>query len=131
MRKSSRLLTQFYEDRLSEVGLKSGQLSILKAVHFKKQTSNKELQGILIIDQSTLSRNLKPLLRDGYLLLSADPEDARVKLISLTPQGQILHDRAAPIWKKAQKDLENKLGESEVKNILALSDVLVKALADS
>jgi len=131
MRQSTRLLTQFYEDRLSEVGLKSGQLSILKAVHYKKQTSNKELQGILIIDQSTLSRNLKPLFRDGYLLLSADPEDARVKLISLTPQGKLLHDRAAPIWKKAQKDLEKKLGESEVKNILALSDVLVKALADS
>jgi DNA-binding MarR family transcriptional regulator len=129
MRKSSRLITQFYEDRLSAVGLKSGQFSILKAVNFLKQTSNKELQGILVIDQTTLSRNLKPLFRDGYLQLSPDSNDARIKLISLTTQGQNLYEKADPIWQKAQKDLEKKLGTEEVKNILTLADSFVKALA--
>jgi DNA-binding MarR family transcriptional regulator len=129
MRKSSRLITQFYEDRLSAVGLKSGQFSILKAVSFLKQTSNKELQGILVIDQTTLSRNLKPLFRDGYLKLSADSNDARIKLISLTTQGKSLYKKADPIWQKAQNDLEKKLGSEEVQNILKLTDSFVKALA--
>ncbi|AAZ27183.1 transcriptional regulator, MarR family [Colwellia psychrerythraea 34H] len=129
MRKSSRLITQFYEDRLSAVGLKSGQFSILKAVSFLKQTSNKELQGILVLDQTTLSRNLKPLFRDGYLKLSPDSNDARVKLISLTTQGQALYEKADPLWQKAQDDLEKKLGSEEVKNILTLADSFVKALA--
>ncbi len=129
MRKSSRLITQFYEDRLSAVGLKSGQFSILKAVSFLKQTSNKELQGILVLDQTTLSRNLKPLFRDGYLKLSPDSNDARVKLISLTTQGKALYEKADPLWQKAQDDLEKKLGSEEVKNILTLADSFVKALA--
>ena len=129
MRKSSRLITQFYEDRLSEVGLKSGQFSILRAVNYLKQTSNKELQQVLVLDQTTLSRNLKPLFRDGYLKLSADSNDARIKLISLTKLGQSLYEKADPIWQKAQNDLEKKLGSEEVQNILKLTDSFVKALA--
>lgn len=129
MRKSSRLITQFYEDRLSEVGLKSGQFSILRAVNYLKQTSNKELQQVLVLDQTTLSRNLKPLFRDGYLKLSADSNDARIKLISLTKQGQSLYEKADPIWQKAQNDLEKKLGSEEVQSILKLTDSFVKALA--
>lgn len=129
MRKSSRLITQFYEDRLSEVGLKSGQFSILRAVSFLKQTSNKELQRVLVLDQTTLSRNLKPLFRDGYLKLNADSNDARIKLISLTTTGNELYEKAEPIWQKAQDDLERKLGSDEVQNILTLADSFVKALA--
>jgi len=129
MRKSSRLITQFYEDRLSAVGLKSGQFSILRAVSYLKQTSNKELQRVLVLEQTTLSRNLKPLFRDGYLKLSADSNDARIKLISLTTTGKALYDMAEPIWQKAQNDLEEKLGSEELKNILALADSFVKALA--
>jgi len=129
MRKSSRLITQFYEDRLSAVGLKSGQFSILRAVSYLKQTSNKELQRVLVLEQTTLSRNLKPLFRDGYLKLSADSNDARIKLISLTTTGKALYDTAEPIWQKAQNDLEEKLGSEELKNILALADSFVKALA--
>ena len=72
IRKSSRLITQFYQERLSGVGLKVGQFSILRAVNFRKQTSNKELQTILELDQTTLTRNLKPLIRDGYLTLSTN-----------------------------------------------------------
>ena len=131
MRKSSRLVNQFYEARLSELNLKSGQFSILRAVNFKQPTTNKELQGILVIDQTTLTRNLKPLFRDGYLKLSADPDDARVKLISHTSQGKALYESALPIWKKAQEDIAEKLGQAEVNNILTLSQSLVKALASS
>jgi hypothetical protein len=40
MRKSSRLITQFYQERLSKTGLKVGQFSILRAVSFSKETTN-------------------------------------------------------------------------------------------
>jgi len=131
MRKSSRLITKFYEERLSTLGLKAGQFSVLRAVDYKKQTTNKELQGILAIDQTTLSRNLKPLFRDGYLHLQADANDARVKLISLTPEGEALYQSALPVWEKAQQDIIHKLGRTEAEKILTLSDSFVKALAEA
>jgi DNA-binding MarR family transcriptional regulator len=131
MRKSNRLVNQFYESRLSELNLKSGQFSILRAIHFMQPTTNTALQGVLVIDQTTLTRNFKPLLRDGYLKLSIDPDDARVKLISHTAEGKALYESAVPIWQKAQEDIVEKLGETEAKNILTLSDSLVKALASN
>lgn len=130
IRKSSRLITQFYQERLSGVGLKVGQFSILRAVNFRKQTSNKELQTILELDQTTLTRNLKPLIRDGYLTLSTNFEDGRQKIISLSPDGLTLYEEAIPIWKAAQDELQQKIGTTETDNILALTNVFVKALGN-
>lgn len=129
MRKSSRLITQFYEERLSSVGLKAGQFSILRAVHFCKETSNKELQKILVLEQTTLTRNLKPLLRDGFLHLSVDPKDKRVKRITLSSSGKKLYKKALPVWKGAQKELHHKLGKNETVKILSLSKSFVDKLA--
>jgi DNA-binding MarR family transcriptional regulator len=130
IRKSSRLITQFYQERLSKVGLKIGQFSILRAINFRKQTSNKELQSILELDQTTLTRNLKPLIRDGYLTLSTNFEDGRQKIISLSPDGLALYEEAVPIWKAAQDELQHKIGTTETDNILALTNVFIKALGN-
>jgi DNA-binding MarR family transcriptional regulator len=130
MRKSSRLITQFYQERLSKTGLKVGQFSILRAVKICKETSNKELQSILVLDQTTLSRNLKPLIRDGYLKLSAHSEDGRQKIISLSPAGLALYEETLPIWKAAQDELQQKIGKTETDNILALTNIFVKALGN-
>ncbi len=128
MRKSARLITQFYEERLSKAGIKVGQFSILRAVYFTKETTNKALQSILVLEQTTLTRNLKPLFRDGYLKQTADPDDGRNKLISLTTEGEALYQEALPIWKKAQDDLQQKLGVEESQKILELSETFVKTL---
>jgi len=129
MRKSSRLITQFYEERLKRVGLKVGQFSILRAVSFQKETTNKELQNILVLDQTTLTRNLKPLFRDGYLQALPDPTDGRLKTISLTHSGRDLYEQALPIWQQAQQDILNKLGEDKAKQIHELADQFVKVLS--
>jgi DNA-binding MarR family transcriptional regulator len=130
MRKSSRLITQFYEERLKRVGLKVGQFSILRAVHFKRETTNKELQNILVLDQTTLTRNLKPLFRDGYLQTSSDPNDGRLKTISLTPSGKDLYEQALPIWQKAQQDIVHKLGQQQAEQIHELADQFMKVLSN-
>lgn len=128
LRKSARIITQFYESRLAKVGLKSGQFSILRAVYFSEQTTNKELQRILILDQTTLSRGLKPLVRDKLLTITANPEDQRVKLISLSPKGRKTYDKALPLWQAAQNDIKAAIGKSETKKIESLSGKLSEKL---
>jgi len=129
MRKSSRLITQFYEERLKLVGLKVGQFSILRAVFFQKETTNRELQNILVLDQTTLTRNLKPLFRDGYLQTTSDPNDGRLKTIRLTQSGRDLYEQALPIWQQAQQDILNKLGEEKAKQIHELANTFIKGLS--
>jgi DNA-binding MarR family transcriptional regulator len=128
LRKSARLITQFYESHLSELGLKVGQFSILRAVCLCKQTTNKELQRILVLDQTTLSRNLKPLIRDELLTLSVDQNDHRIKLISLSDKGRKTYKTALPLWQAAQKEISDKLGEPYVKHISTLTDRLLETL---
>jgi len=128
MRKSSRLITQFYEERLKSAGLKVGQFSILRAVFFNKETTNKALQEILVLDQTTLSRNLKPLFRDGYLQTSVDDNDSRQKNISLTDSGSELYHNALPLWQQAQQEIAEKLGDVQANNIHELAERFVKVL---
>jgi len=131
MRKSARLITQFYEERLSKAGIKVGQFSILRAVYITKETTNKALQSILVLEQTTLTRNLKPLLRDGYLKQTVDPDDGRNKLISLTAEGKALYRKALPLWQSAQDELQQKIGIDESKKVLEMSDIFVKSLANN
>ena len=128
LRKSARLITQFYEARLSEVGLKVGQFSILRAVYLCKQTNNKELQRILVLDQTTLSRNLKPLIRDELLSLAVDDNDHRIKLITLSDKGKSTYQTALPLWQAAQDEISKKLGKEQVKHITELTDKLLETL---
>ena len=57
LRQSGRMLTKFYDDKLATVGLRGGQFSVLRAIDLCKVTTNTELQSLLVIDQTTLSRN--------------------------------------------------------------------------
>lgn len=128
MRKACRIINQFYEGRLSAAGIKVGQFSILRSVFFTKETTNKELQKILVLEQTTLTRNLKPLFRDGLLSLTLDPEDKRIKKISLTPEGHKRYHQALPLWQNAQKEFNQKIGETICDNIFGMTKAFVKEL---
>jgi DNA-binding MarR family transcriptional regulator len=78
---------QIYDGQLAKCELKAGQYSILRVLNRLKQSSNRDLQDILVIDQSTLTRGLKPLIRDGYIQ-SRPGNDRRVKLLCLAPGGR-------------------------------------------
>jgi DNA-binding MarR family transcriptional regulator len=127
MRKATRLINQLYQERFTTLGLKVGQFSIIRAVHHLKETTNSQLQGVLVLDQTTLSRNLKPLVRDGILQLRADANDQRVKKVSLSAEGQALYQQALPLWQAAQAEFKAKLGEQKAKQLLSLSDSVINA----
>ena len=131
LRKSNRLITQFYDDKFAEIGIRVGQFSILRAVNHCKVTTNKELQHILVIEQTTLTRNLKPLIRDGLLSLTPNVDDQRVKEIRFTKKGQALYKKALPIWEQAQLEMVKRLGKAEAEKIMSLSASIVEEFAIS
>ena len=127
-RKASRVITQFYDRELAEVGLKCGQFSILRAVREMRQTTNAELQELLVLEQTTLSRGLKPLIRDGYIKIEPGL-DRREKLLSLTAEGRQLYSRAGRKWQQAQDAVIRKLGRKTSKQMMKMNEALV-ALRD-
>ena len=127
-RKASRVISQIYDRELTEVGLKCSQFSIIRAVGEMRQTTNTELQELLVLEQTTLSRGLKPLIRDGYIKIEPGL-DRREKLLSLTAQGKLLYRKADKKWQQAQDAVISKLGRETSEQMMELNKALV-ALRD-
>ena len=67
----------------------------------------------LVLDRTTLGRNLRPLERDGLVASEADPADKRVRRLLLTAAGLDLVHRARPAWDEAQRQYEAQYGAAE------------------
>lgn len=99
IRKANRVMSQIYDQHLADCNLRSTQYSILRVLYHRGEATGRDLRNFLVLDQSTMSRNLKPLLRDGFIVQS-EGEDRREKPLKLTSKGRTLHKKAAPLWKR-------------------------------
>jgi len=125
LRKANRVITQIYDHNMSQHGIKITQFAILRAVSILGESTNRSLQEVLVLDQTTLSRNLKPLIRDGFL--EAIPgNDRREKLIQLTSSGKALFNAAKQGWNQSQKAIAEELGEDMTLKLLEVSDRVVE-----
>ena len=108
-RKASRAVTQLFDETLQPVGLRSTQLVILIATHLLKSASVARLAKELVVERSTLTRNLMPLEKQKLVKI-VPGDDKRTRLVTLTPKGLSLLDDAMPLWEQAQKQFVERLG---------------------
>ena len=128
LRKANRVMTQIYDHSMARHGIKITQFAILRAMFYLREATNRKLQDVLILDQTTLSRNLKPLLRDGFLL-SKEGTDRREKLLTLSEEGRTLFKTAEEDWEVVQEQLQEQLGDALTAQLLTVNEAVV-ALKD-
>ena len=109
LRKAARAVTQVYDAALRPSGLKATQFSLLAALSQPDAVPLTKLADALVMDRTTLTRNLKPLVGKGFVRIDQG-EDQRVRRISLTETGQDILDQARPLWRQAQSRLVESLG---------------------
>jgi DNA-binding MarR family transcriptional regulator len=109
LRMATRAVRQLYDDALRPSGLRVTQFSVLAALARMGEASVGELAESLAIDQSTLTRGIALLERDGFAERVPHP-DARVKSLRLTARGRAALGRARPLWEKAQQIVLRELG---------------------
>jgi DNA-binding MarR family transcriptional regulator len=80
-----------------------------------------ELAEHLILDRTTLGRNLRPLERDGFLAIEQSGEDGRAWFVILTKKGKATTAKTMEKWEKAQADFHKAIGGE---NAIALSKML-------
>jgi DNA-binding MarR family transcriptional regulator len=98
----TRAVTQLYDDRLRPSGLRVTQFSILAALARRGEANLKQLTEALAIDQTTLTRSLTLLERDGVIERAPHP-DGRIKAMRLTVRGRRRLEVARPLWARAQQ----------------------------
>jgi len=117
VRKSARVLTKHYDDALQSLELKPTQFTILAVLSSVDAITVTDLADYMILDRTTLTRNLRPLERQGMIQTGAG-DDRRTRMISLTKKGLNKLKAAIPLWKQAQKDVTKYLGSSRFDNFL-------------
>lgn len=104
-------------------------LSILFIIGKKPGIGQKALAETLILDQSTMSRDLKRLTEEE-LILSNRGSDSRQSELSLTVQGYDLVEEISPVWEALHHKVEALLGQFNVHQIDMLSEAIRTNLDD-
>ena len=126
LRKAARAVTQAYDAALQPVGLKATQYSVLAAAAAIGPLTVGKLADRLVMDRTTLTRNLNPLERDGLVRIE-EGEDRRARLVTVTPAGRRLLARAQPLWRSAQERMVDRLGRRQWSELLSGLDASVAA----
>jgi DNA-binding MarR family transcriptional regulator len=121
LRKASRRLSQLYDGALAGSGLKSTQFALLTEIDRRTNAlpTIGDLAEALVMDQSTIGQNLRPLARDGLVALVADAADRRRRLVKLTAKGRSRLQAALPLWAAAQARFEAEFGAQRASDLRA------------
>jgi DNA-binding MarR family transcriptional regulator len=110
LRQATRYITQFYDRYLAAAGLRTTQYGILSRLKRQGPMSINTLAAELVLDRTTLGRNVRPLERDDLIAIEPDPSDGRSKILRLTKAGDARFQRAQKHWVEAQKHFERAYG---------------------
>ncbi len=111
VRRASRLVTVHFDRYLQYAGMRSTQFSILNALRALGGVTMSELAQQLETDRTTLSRNLRPLERKGWIT-RIPGKDRRSRVVSLTVSGSEALEVATGCWQTAQESLKEQLGRA-------------------
>ena len=120
LRQAARHVSQFYDQFLIGSGLRTTQYSILARLQRKGTMSINALATELVMDRTTLGRNILPLQRDGLIAIAAGQADRRSKELQLTRAGAARLRAAVKAWDTAQTRFEAAFGSRRAKELRAL-----------
>ena len=86
---------------MRESGVRGTQFTLLATLIQTGPIATTRLADFQGLERTTLTRNLRPLIRDGLVQID-EAEDRRVRKVAITPAGEEAARRAFPFWKKAQ-----------------------------
>ncbi len=124
LRQLMRRVAQHYDVEMVKAGLKTTQYSLLSHVLKLGPVRPGDLAKSMKVSASTLTRNLKPLMDAGWLVVAAG-SDARSRSVAITPAGRAKREEARQRWKVAQNSLNQLLGATRV---LALHSLINESL---
>jgi len=119
-RRTSRALTQLYEQALRPLGLRATQFTILQALALAGEVTQGQLGEMLAMDSTSLTRTLAIMVRQSWITVRRG-KDRRERRLRLASGGETQLKNAVPVWEKVQSRLRRQLGAQAWKNLLQLT----------
>jgi DNA-binding MarR family transcriptional regulator len=123
LRQASRAVSRLYDEELRSVGLRTTQYSLLQLLRRSGEVRQRDLGELTVHDETTLTRNLRPLVDAGWIAVRTGA-DRREKWLKITTGGVAKLKEARPAWERAQERMQSLLPEEVWQNLLdVLPDV--------
>lgn len=119
IRRAGRVATRQYDALLKPSGLKITQFSMLANIARNPEITVTRLAELLLMDQTTVTRNLVVLEKAGWVGLEPGESDRRMKRVTITEAGRAKLTQARPHWLRAQAAMERTLGRASIEELLA------------
>jgi len=129
LRQLTRRVTQHYDRVVAASGLKTTQYSLLSQMEHLGPARPSDLAAAMAMDNSTLTRNLQPLVASGWAEIGPG-EDGRSRRVAITARGRAKRLEAQREWKRAQLALNERLGAGRVAALHALLDDCLATLSE-
>jgi len=125
VRAAARHVTQAYDAFLAPTGLRTTQFSILANLKRNGPLTINALAENMVMDRTTLGRNILPLERDGLIRIQPSGSDRRAKELRLTKAGESRVHAALKGWTAAQARFESADGAKRAAELRAMLRALV------
>jgi DNA-binding MarR family transcriptional regulator len=129
LRKATRAITQFYDRHLEPADIRATQFTLLLTLTNATGKTLTEMAEGLVMDRTTLTRNLKPLEKAGFIITTKLP-DRRTKGYVLTEKGRQAIEKGIPLWRKAQQHIVGQVGNDRYSHFLEELD-MVRSLVNA
>ncbi len=116
IRRLHRMLDAVYQSKIKPFGLRGSMLSILFIIGKNKGVNQKTIADLLVLDQSTMSRDLKKLVAKGWVAIhkGADPRHSELEI---TRKGYQLLEEVTPVWEQTHREVEALIGQFSIQQI--------------
>jgi len=130
LRQLSRRVSQHFDRIVASTGLKTTQYSLLSNIVQLEPVHPGDLADQMEMDASTLTRNLQPLVAQGWVVVGPG-DDGRSRYVSATDAGRAKRGEARREWKRAQLAFNARVGDERVARLHALIDECLAALSET
>jgi DNA-binding MarR family transcriptional regulator len=113
LQRAARAVARRFDQAFRPLDLTSGQFSLMMSLNSLDAPSIGYVSGLLAMDRTTLTANLKPLERRGLVTVSVDDADKRARRLTLTSAGRGLLAAAVPIWRQTHAAVGSLIGISD------------------
>jgi DNA-binding MarR family transcriptional regulator len=125
VRSAARHVTQLYDQFLAPVGLHVTQFSILAKLKRLDPMTINALAKEMVMNPTTLGRNVLPLERDGLIKIEASATDGRAKELHLTKAGEKQLQAGREAWEQAQARFADRFGAKRGTDLRAMLRAVV------
>lgn len=129
LRQASRTVTRIYDAELRGTGLRVTQFTLLSLLGRSGEVRKGDLGEMAALDETTLTRSLRPLEKSGWVAIRAGA-DRREKLLAITEAGIATVERARPAWSKAQERMRRTLPDGTWDSLFATLPDVTKAASE-